>query len=138
VGLDAGVLASRIPVADARVGVSTFLWRPANRSDEQTTFNVAADARIFGADEGHQARGGYSATLTEGLAAEHYGFVSARSGVWEARAGLSRTDLYDRTNWRLRMGIGLHYANYVIGVAREENGAGLDPFYQFSLSALIR
>ena len=138
VGLDAGLIASRIPLAHARVAVSSFLWRPANRSDEQTTFNAALDARLIGSGETNEARAGYSASLTEGVSAEHYGFLSARSGVWAGRGGLARTDAYGRTNWRLRLGIGLHYANYIVGVAREETGAGLDPFYQFSLSALIR
>ena len=136
-GIDAGLLAERLPVADARVGLSTFLWRPANRSDEQTTFNAAADLRVFGTRPARETRAGYSLSLTEGLAAEHYVFTSARSGVWEGRAGLSRTDVYERTSWRLRLGVGVHYAGYIVGVAREENGSGLAPYYQFCLTALI-
>ena len=38
---------------------------------------------------------------------------------------------------RLRLGLGLHYSHYLVGVAREDGTAGLGANYQFLLTTVI-
>ena len=137
VGVDGGVLADGLTRRDVRVALSTFLWQPANAQNERTRYSVASDVRVLGADERREARAGYAFAYTEGLTREHYGFAAGRHGAWEGRVGVAHVVAYDDRAWRMRLGLGLHYARYVIGIARDENGAGLKPIYQFTLSALI-
>ncbi len=138
IGVDAGVLAEHLPFRDASVGAATFLWRPGNPDVEGTTLNVAADLRVLGPDTLHEVRAGYSLSSAGRRYGEHFGFATARYGIWEGRAGLARVDAYGPQPWRARMGIVLHYAPYDVGIAREENGAGLSANYQFTLKATIR
>lgn len=136
-GLDAGVIAVGLLGIDARLAASSFLWRPASTPEERTTYSVAADARVWGADAYHQVRGGYAYGLTESLAREHYLFASGRWDGLEVRAGIAEARAFGTETHRLRLGLGLHRARYLVGVAREEGGAGLDAFYQFTLSATL-
>jgi hypothetical protein len=136
-GIDGGLLADGLTQFDIRVGLSTFLWQPANADNERTRYSAAADARVLGTNERREARVGYGFAYTEGLTREHYGFLAGRQGVLEGRVGLARMDAYGRNSTRMRLGLGLHYARYIIGIGRDENGAGLEPIYQFTLSALI-
>jgi hypothetical protein len=137
-GLDAGVLATDLFGTDrVRFGASTFLWRPGgNGSTRHIRFNVASDVRLAGTDSVQEARMGYALSLGDDRGHEHFGFIAARQGPVEARAGLARNEAFGNVDWRLRLGLGVHHARYTVGVAREENGAGLAPIYQFTLSAL--
>jgi hypothetical protein len=136
-GLDAGVVAERLFGIDARLAASSFLWRPASSSEERSTYGLAADARVWGADAHHQLRAGYAFSHTETLAREHYLFASGRWSGLEARGGLVDLRAFGAGTRRLRIGVGLHRARYLVGIAREEGGAGLDPIYQFTLSATL-
>ena len=151
VGLDGGVLADGLlGKLDARVAVASFLWRPANQADERATVTAATDARVGGTGELREARAGYGFTVTQGGSREHYadGTVqsavnyavgSARYGAWAGRFGVARATTFDDVTWRLRLGIGVYYARYVVGVSRESSGAaGLPATYQFSLSSTIK
>jgi hypothetical protein len=40
--------------------------------------------------------------------------------------------------WRPRLGVGVHYDKYIVGIAREEGVEGLGPVYQFTLNATYR
>lgn len=135
-GLDAGVVADGLLGVDARLAASSFLWRPA-ASEERTTFSLAGDARVWGPDAHHQLRAGYAYGHTESLAREHYLFASGRWDGIEARAGVAKLRAFGAETHRLRLGVGLHRARYLVGVAREEGGAGLDAIYQFTLSATL-
>ena len=137
-GGDVGVLVDGLGTRDARVGASTFLWQPAEASEAQSTFHLAADIRGMGTDSLREGRVGYGFSQTLRGGQEHYGVTSMRLSRFAARVGAARSDEFGEIEWRLRLGVGLHYARYVLGVAREENGAGLSPTYQFTLSALIR
>lgn len=136
-GLDAGVLAEHIPVRDASAGLASFLWRPGGDEDEPPTVNAAIDARAFGSDDKHQVRAGLAVSITNRTRSERFVFGSARYGIWEGRAGLARTGAFGAPEWRGRLGFLLRYGRYVVGVAREENGAGLSPNYQFTLNTII-
>ena len=136
-GLDAGLVLDELTSRDGRVAISSFLWRPGRGPGELATLLAAADLRLVGSEDRRGVRVGYGASLTGNLSTEHYGQVSARGGAMEVRAGTSRTRAYDVTTWRFRLGLGLYYARYGLGVAREDSGAGLGPTYQFTLSSTI-
>ena len=135
-GLDVGILLTDLGPLDGRIGLSTFLWRPGEATGALAS--ASGDIRLAGTDSAHEARIGYGGTVTEGGGREHYFVASGRSSRISARAGLARQDEFGNQQWRSRLGIGLHYARYTIVVTREENGAGLDPTYHLTLSALIR
>jgi hypothetical protein len=138
VGIDGGVLVTGLTRRfDARVGASSFLWSPGAGRGDGVGLNVAGDARAVGRDSLASARVGYSFDYTGDLGYEHYGFATGRLGRWEARAGMARNTAFDDTVTLLRFAIGLHYARYTLGVAREDNPAGLAPTYQFMLSAVL-
>jgi hypothetical protein len=139
-GLDGGVLADGLlGRLDGRVGVSSFLWRPGNQADERATVTAAADARVGGTGERREARAAYAFTSTQRGAREHYVVGSGRYGPWAGRLGVARSTAFDEVTWRLRLGVGVYYARYVVGVARESGGAApLPATYQFSLSSTLK
>lgn len=136
-GVDGGVLVRHLPFRDASVGVASFLWRPANAEDERTSLNVAGDLRVLGTDD-RGARAGYGLTITEGRERDHFGYAAGRYGRWEGIAGLLYSDAHGDAHWRHRLGVRLRYGEYLVGVARESNDAGLSATYQFMLSMTIR
>ena len=136
VGVDAGVLLDGLGRVDGRIGIASFLWRPAEEAGAM--LSASGDLRLVGGDSAHEARVGYGGSVTRGGSREHYFVASARSSRLSARAGVARQDQFGSVQLRSRLGVGLHYARYTIVVAREENGAGLDPTYHLTLSALIR
>jgi hypothetical protein len=138
VGIDAGAIADGLTPYDLRLAASTFLWRPANAEDEKTRYSVGLDGRVVGHDATREARVGYAFAATERLAREHYVFSSGRLGPLEARVGLGRYSAYEQASWLIRLGVGVHYARYVFGVAREETTAALGAEYQFALSVGIK
>jgi hypothetical protein len=138
IGLDAGVLLDGLPYRDASVGVASFMWRPANAELERTSLNLAGDLRLLGASEVREMRVGYGITLTEGYGSEEVGVASVRLRVWDVRAGMARTRIHGRVNWRPRVAAGVRLAGYRVSVARESNGAGLEAIYQFVLGARVR
>lgn len=140
VGLDGGVLVDGLlGERDVRLAAASFLWRPANQADERATMTLGADARLGGDGQRRESRAGYGFSLTEGGAREHYGVGTARAGPWVGRLGVARATTFDQVTWRLRLGLGVYYARYVVGVARESGGeAALPATYQFSLSSSVK
>ena len=134
-GLDGGFMADGFGFRDARIAASTFLWRPANDAAERTRFSVGADGRVVGTDSLREVRAGYAAAYTEQLSREHYVFAGGRFKSVEARVGTVHLSAYGNADWRFRVGIGVHHARYMVGVAREETGAGLRPTYAFTLTS---
>ena len=135
--VDVGVVLDHLTALDLKVGASTFL--AGGKPDvEHSSLVVAADVRIVGKDTAKTVRAGYSVQSAKGLMTENFGYATARYGIWEARGGPVRTEIFGGTNTRLRLGLAVHYAGYIVGVAREESAGGLAPTYQFSLSTLLR
>jgi hypothetical protein len=133
VAVDGGVLVDSL-WRDARFGVASFLWRPA-QTEERTTIHVAGDLRVWGTSELREARAGLAADFTEPDERLEFLYASARNGPLAARLGLARTVRWQAGPWRTRMGVGFHYDKYVVGVAREEGAEGIGPVYQFTISA---
>ena len=137
-GIDAGVLTERVLGRDVRIGASTYLWRPAHDSDDRPRYSAGVDARVFGRDSIRHTRAGYAYGRTGATSEDHYLFVSTRYGPWIGRGGMASTSAYGYEGWRPRLGLGVQYARWTVGFAREESGAGLGPTYQFMLSSVIK
>jgi hypothetical protein len=136
--VDVGAVADHLTRFDIRVGASSFLLSPGSGGAERPSWLLAFDGRLAGPDSAHGARVGYSLQVAQSLFTEQYLFGSARWGDWEVRGGPVRTNIYGEMNFRVRLGIVLHYAGYQVGVAREDGVNGLAPTYQFSLSSLLK
>jgi hypothetical protein len=136
-GLDGGVIVHEIGPRAFRAGASTFLWGPGKR-EPQVRYSAGADMRLFGRDTLRSVRGGYAYSVTQSIAREHYFFGSARFGILETLGGFARVLAFQHKNSHARLGVGLHYARYIVGVGREDNGAGMGATYQFMLSSIFR
>jgi len=137
-GVDGGLLADSLFGLPVRGAASTFLWRPANGADEETAYSGALDAQLYQLDSTLVARGGYALTLVEQRTVEHYLYAGATGKRWDLRTGLARHQSSGESEWSLRVGTGLQYGRYHIGVAREGARDGLGGIYQFTLTTLIR
>jgi hypothetical protein len=136
-GLDGGVVADAFPWRDARIAASTFLWRPGNTGEERTRFSLGGDLRVVGVDSLEAVRVGYAAAITQRISRDQYAFVAGRWRAVEMRGGALYLSAHGNDEWRFRIGVGLHHARYVVGLAREDTGAGLAPMYAFTLTTIF-
>lgn len=134
---DLGIIIHSLPVRDARLAVSSFLWRPGREIQDRPAVLAAVDFRLMGEAE-RETRVGYSYNGVNRGAKEEGPFVSWRFDRVDLRAAYLQTLASGRRVSRIRSGIALHYARYAVGVAREEGASGLGPLYQFTLSSLLR
>ncbi len=138
IAADLGVVVHDLPWRHARFGLSSFLWRPGREIEDRPAFVAAADARLMGNSDGREVRLGYSRNAINRGTSEHGPYASARLDRVEARAAYARSSLGTNSLSRLRTGVAVYYARYVVGVAREEGTSGLGPVYQFTLSSLLK
>ncbi len=136
--VDGGFVADRVLGTPVRLAASTFLFSPTRRGLEPATFLAAADVPVLHGDTTWVIRSGYSITSTEARSHEGYLFATARYRQIDARGGLAQSTEFGSTTRRLRLGMGLHYARYSVGIAREDSGAGLGATYQFLLTTVFR
>jgi hypothetical protein len=137
-GIDAGVILDSVAKRDITVAASSFLWRPgaaASLGRSGAAFSGAIDARAVSFRRWGDAalRAGYAWTGTPQMSNEHFGYVTLRSRVWDARAGAARIITRTDATTRLRVALGARSGRYRIGVAREESPYGLSPSYVFML-----
>lgn len=137
VAADIGVVVHSLPIGDARIAVSSFLWRPGREIQDRPAVVAAIDARIMG-EKDRETRVGVSYNSVNRGAKEVGPFVSWRFDRVDLRSSYLRTSVAGRPEGRMRSGLALHYTRYVIGVAREEGVFGLGPLYQITLSSLFR
>lgn len=132
--LDLGVAGEGIAGAPVRFGASTFLSSPGG-GDRELRSLVAAVELPVRRDSTWSLDAGYSFLQTQRYGHEHYVYGSARWWRLDGRAGIAQHEgIVSRTR-RLRVGLGLQYARYEVGLAREESGGGLGASYQFTLTA---
>ena len=134
---DLGVVVHSLPLRDARIAVSSFLWRPSKEIEDRPAVLAAVDARLMGVKD-RETRLGISYNGVNRGAKELGPFVSWRFDHVDLRGAYLRTSASGRTVSRIRWGMALHYTRYVVGVAREEGASELGPLYQFTLSSLLR
>jgi len=135
---DFGAVLHDLPWRNARVALSSFLWRPGREIEDRPAVLVAADLRVAGSDRTREVRVGYTESAVNRGARDRGLFASGRLDRLEARAAFVRGAAGSGTVSRFRSGLALHYARYVVGIAREEGISGLGPVYQFTLSTLIK
>lgn len=133
--VDLGVIADRPLGLPFRAGLASFLLSPSAAAERASTVG-AVEGYVPWHPE-HDLRLGLSYQLDEGGGDERYIYASGRASVLELRGGLARQSAWNYSNTRLRLGVGVHYANYLVGVAREEGTAGLGSSYQFFLSTVV-
>ena len=134
---DLGIIVHSLPVLDARIAVSSFLWRPGKEIDDRPAVLAAVDARLMGTTD-RETRLGLSYNGVNRGAKELGPFVSWRFDRVDLRGAYLRTSASGRSVSRIRWGMALHYARYVVGFAREEGASELGPLYQFTLSSMLR
>jgi hypothetical protein len=137
IAADLGVVVHDLPWRNARFALSSFLWRPGREVDDRPAFVAAGDFRVAG-NGTRDLRVGYSHNAVNRGARERGPFAGARLDRLELRAAYLRTTAAGRTVGRLRSGLALHYARYVVGIAREEGVSDLGPLYQFTLSSILK
>lgn len=137
IAADLGVIARELPFRRARVAVSSFLWRPGREIDDRPSFLAAVDGMVY-AHGTNEIRVGYSYNSVNRGTKEAGPYLLAQVGPLEANVGVLATRTGSRRVSRIRSGVALRYARYLVGVGREEGVAGLGPLYQFTLSSTIR
>jgi hypothetical protein len=125
-GFDAGVVLDSVIGRDITVAASSYLWRPGALTGSQSTgaaFSGGIEATALRWPAARtRVRAGYAFTGAR-ASAEHFGYVTARTSVWDARIGVARLATSSDRSTRLRIALG----------AREENPYGLSPSYVFML-----
>ena len=135
--VDGGLILNRVARTPARISLSTFLFSPW-RSREATTYLIAADAPIIRRDSTFQLLGGYSWAATQSRGRDQYVSANATYRRFEAGVGVLQTTDFDEAARRVRLGLGLHYADYMLSLAREEGAGGFGASYQFVFTRSVK
>ncbi len=133
--LDGGMVldsAFRTPI---RLAASTFLFGP-SPTRERATLLGAAEIPLYHAGSAFEVRSGLAVSATEYRGNEKYLYGALQYLGLEARAGLARTRAFGSNSDHLRLGLDLHYDRYTVGIAREDEGAGIGAVYQFMLTSV--
>jgi hypothetical protein len=134
---DLGAVLHRLPLLDARLAVSSFLWRPGREIDDRAAVTLAGDARVLGPRDTRGLRVGTSRHWARRGAQESFTFVRGRYEVLELHAGRLATERFGQRNARWRFGMLFHLQRYSAGIAREDGVERLAPSYQFSLTTAL-
>ncbi|MEP6493596.1 MAG: hypothetical protein ABJF01_13005 [bacterium] len=137
VGLDGGAILDRVARTPLRIAVSTFLLTP-SRTANEATYLAAADIPVFQRDSSFVVRGGYSISHTEGRGREDYVFGTSSYRQLDISGGVSTMTLFGNMSRRTRLGFGLRFAGYMVGVGREDGAAGISASYQFLVKRTFR
>lgn len=138
VAADVGVVLHDLPLANARVAVSSFLWRPGREIEDRPAVLAAADIRVAGSTLERQTRLGYTLHGVNRGAREQGVFLAGRLDRLELQAAYLAADAGARSVSRLRTGLTLFYNRFAVGIGREEGVSGLGPVYQFTLRSVIQ
>jgi hypothetical protein len=132
--VDVGATVDRPRGLPFRAALSSFLLSPSRRLER---------ASAVGAVEGYlpvsrsAVRVGVSYQQDEGGGSDSFVYAAGQAGLLDLRGGFARQTSFGSSTTRLRLGVGVHYAHYLVGVAREDGTAGLGASYQFLLKAVI-
>jgi hypothetical protein len=133
--LDVGGTIERPFDLPVRLAASTFLMS-LNGKDDRVSVLGAAEGLI--PIRGVDVRAGVAAQKDRDSGSETFFYASGRRSYFELHGGLARQSTFGATTTRMRLGLGLRYARYLVGVAREEGTAGLGSTYQFMLTTVFR
>ncbi|MEO7455536.1 MAG: hypothetical protein ABIY52_04690, partial [Gemmatimonadaceae bacterium] len=129
--IDVGAVIDRPAGLPVRGAIASFLLSP-SRALERATGVAALEGYLPWAE--HDLRAGVSYQHDEGGGNERFVFASAKAGLLDLRGGIAQESLYGSTSTRLRLGIGVRYAHYLVGIARDDGTSGLGATYQFVLT----
>jgi hypothetical protein len=132
--IDVGGTIERPAGIPIRLAASTFLNSITGKGDRRSA--LAAAEGLFPV-RAADVRAGLAYQRDRDSGSETFAYASARTRTLEVHGGLARHDAYGSTTTRLRLGLGLRYARYLVGVAREEGTAGLGATYQFMLTKVF-
>lgn len=132
--IDGGIVVDRVLGTPVRLAASTFLLSP-TRARERPTLLGAADVPVYRHGTLLAFRAGAAASVTDGRGYERYLFGAVRYAGLEARGGLAQEHVFGTTSNHLRLGMDVRYKRYSVGIAREQEGAGVGAVYQFMLTA---
>lgn len=136
---DFGVIIRDFPLRDTRIAVSSFLWRPGREIEDRPAILAAVDGVVFrDAARTHEFRAGYSFNGVNRGTRESGPYLLARIDRLEGNIAVMASSVAGRRVTRIRSGLALRYARYIVGVGREEGISGLGPLYQFTLSSMLR
>jgi len=135
--IDGGLIVNRIAGTPVRASVSTFLFSPWHNS-EATTYLFAADAPVIRRDSTLQLLAGYSWAQTESRGHDQYISANVTYTRFEAGLGILQSTYFGETARRVRLGLGLHYADYKLSLAREEGAGGFGASYQFVFTRSVK
>ena len=139
IAADFGVVVRDFPIRDARVAVSSFLWRPGREIEDRPALLAAVDGVVHRSARGTQEiRAGYSFNIVNRGTRQTGPYVLARVDRLEANVAVLASAVAGRRVNRVRSGLALRYARYIVGIGREEGISGLGPIYQFTLSSMLR
>ena len=132
--VDVGAVIDRPAGLPLRAAASSFLLSP-SRSLERATGVAAVEGYLPWKER--DARAGISFQHDEGGGSERFIYASARASMFDLRGGLAQESLYGSTTTRLRLGVGVRHARYLVGIARDDGTNGLGATYQFVLTTVV-
>ena len=132
--VDVGAIVERPFGLPLRAALSSFLLSPSRRLERASA--VGAVEGLLPASTS-DVRVGLSYQQDEGGGSERFMYAAGQAGQLDLRGGLARQNSFGSSTTRLRLGVGVHYANYLVGVAREDGTAGLGASYQFVLKTVV-
>jgi hypothetical protein len=137
VATDIGFVVPRLFDRPIRIAGGTCMLSLFGRK-ESATWSAAVDGPIFRRDSTVVVRAGYGISATERRGVEHLSFVSAVAGAVDGQVGLARRVAYASYVDAIRVGVGLHYARYRLGIARDDQPSSTGASYQVVLSSSFR
>ena len=132
---DVGATLDRPAGLPVRAALSSFLLSPSRKFERASA--IGAIEGYLPKAAGTDTRAGVSYQHDEGGGSERFAYASGRVGLLDLRGGIASQSSFGSTTTRMRLGIGLRYAHYLVGVAREDGTAGLGASYQFLLATVI-
>lgn len=132
--IDVGATLTRPAGLPFRAAISSFLLSPV-RDLERSSGMAAVEGYIPVTK--NDLRVGASYQLDEGGGDERYVYGSGRVGLLDLRAGVSQQKTFGNSTTRMRLGVGIQYHHYRVGIASEDGTAGLGPTYQFLLTTVV-
>jgi hypothetical protein len=136
--VDVGGIIERPAGLPVRLAASTFLQSVTGKGDRVTLLGAAEGILPVRAAD---VRAGLAYQRDRDAGSETFAFTSARTHMFELRGGVARQSAFGFNSSRLRLGLGLRYARYLVGVSRDDgigqNAAGLGSTYQFLLTTVF-
>jgi hypothetical protein len=117
-----------------RAAIASFLLSPSGDLERMST---------IAAVEGYipvswtDLRSGLSYEHLEAAGSESFLYVAGHTPAFDLRGGIARRDAFGSTTTRLRLGLDVRYARYLVGIAREDGTAGFGATYQFMLTTVF-